>query len=66
MNRARMDIRDQKDGGLTPEDVGYSYFERDGLDVIYPIRFDELGNVKDAPPGYRRFFMEETTRSIGL
>ncbi len=66
MNRVRMDVRDQI-GGLTSDDVRILYFERDGLDVrIYPIRFDELGNVKDAPEGYRQFFMEETTRSIGL
>ena len=66
MDRVRMDIRDQKTD-LTPEDVSILFFERDGLDVrMWPIRFDELGNVKDAPDSYRRFFMKEINRSIGL
>ncbi|MDE0021420.1 MAG: AAA family ATPase [Candidatus Poribacteria bacterium] len=66
MDRVRMDVRDQKTD-LTPEDVIVLFFERDGLDVrIWPIRFDELGNVKDAPNSYRRFFMSEVNRSIGL
>lgn len=66
MDRVRMDVRDQKTD-LTVDDVRILYFERDGLDVrIYPIRFDELGNIKDAPNSYRRFFMKEINRSIGL
>lgn len=66
MDRVRMDVRDQKTD-LTPEDVVILFFERDGLDArIWPIRFDELGNVKDAPNSYRRFFMSEVNRSIGL
>lgn len=66
MDRVRMDVRDQKTD-LTPEDVIILFFERDGLDVrIWPIKFDELGNIKDAPDSYRRFFLKETNRSIGL
>ena len=64
IDRIRMDIRDGR-SALKPEDVTTLYFERNGLEVdIHPIRFDELGNVLDAPPSYRRFFMEEVTRSI--
>lgn len=64
IDRIRMDIRDGR-SALKPEDVTVLYFERNGQEVdIHPIRFDELGNVLDAPPSYRRFFMEEVTRSI--
>ncbi len=61
-----MDVRDKKTD-LKPEDVSILYFERDGLEVnIHSLRLDEMGNVLDAPPGYRQFFMDEVTRSIGL
>ena len=64
IDRVRMDVRDGK-GRLKPEDVSILYFERDDLDVhIHSIRLDEEGNVLDAPEGYRRFFLEETARSI--
>ena len=66
LDRVRMDIRDQP-GRLKPSDVSILFFERGDLDVhIHSIRFDEVGNVLDAPPSYRRFFMEETRRSLGL
>ena len=64
MNRIRLDIRDRRTK-LKPEDVTLLYFERDDLDVrIHPIRFDEDGNVQDAPPNYRRFFTDELNRSL--
>lgn len=66
LDRVRMDVRD-KTTQLKPEDVSILFFERDDLDVrIHSIRIDEEGNILDAPPGYRRFFMEEINRSIGL
>ena len=66
LDRVRMDIRDRR-GGLNPGDVSVLYFERGNLDVrIHSLRFDENGNVVDAPTSYRRFFMEETQRSLGL
>ncbi len=66
IDRARMDIRDGKTG-LKPDDISILYFERDELDVnIHSIRMDEDGNFWDAPPGYRRFFSDETRRYIGL
>ena len=64
MDRVRMDVRDGTTG-LKPEDVSLLYFERNGLDVcIHSLRFDRLGNVLDAPRGYRRFFLEEVERSL--
>lgn len=66
IDRVRMDVRDGKTD-LKPEDVSILYFEPGDLDVkIHSIRLDEMGNVLDAPPGYRKFFMEEMRRSIGL
>ncbi len=66
LDRVRMDVRDGK-GKLKPDDVSILFFERDDRDVrIHSIRLDEEGNVLDAPRSYRRFFMNETRRSLGL
>ena len=64
IDRVRMDVRD---GALRPADVSVLFFERDELDVrIHSLQIDEDGNIAGAPRGYRRFFMEETRRSLGL
>ena len=76
MDRVRMKVRDG-DSGLHPKDVSLLYFERNGLDVtIHSLQFDSEGNVHpvpdergdipEMPDSYRRFFMEETRRSLGL
>ena len=66
LDRVRMDIRDQS-SPLKPEDVSLLFFERRDLDVrIHSLRYDELGNVRGTPPGYRQFFMEEVRRAFGL
>ena len=66
IDRVRMDVRDRTTS-LKPEDVSLLYFERTGLDVcIHSLRFDKLGNVLNAPPGYRQFFLKEVNRSLGL
>ena len=66
LDRVCMDIRDGK-GTLKPDDVSILYFERGDLDVrIYSLSLDQEGNILDAPPSYRQFFMAETRRSIGL
>ncbi len=66
MERIRMDVRDGKTN-LKPEDVSILFFERNDLSVqIHSIHLDEEGNVCGAPDSYGRFFMEETTRSLGL
>ena len=66
IDRVRMDVRDQTTG-LQPENVSILYFEPRDLEVkIHSIRLDEMGNVLGAPPGYRKFFMEEMRRSIGI
>ena len=66
LDRVRMDIRDRKTN-LRADDVSLLYFEREGLGVcIHALRFDEDGNVRDAPNTYRRFFLEEVERQLGL
>ena len=66
IDRVRMDIRDSATK-LRPDDVSLLFFERRRFDVrIHSLRFDDNGNLDGAPDGYRRFFMEETRRSIGL
>ena len=64
LNRIRLDVRDRRTN-LKPEEVAILYFERGDPDVrIHPIRFDGDGNVRDTPPNYRRFFIDEVNRSI--
>ena len=66
LDRVRMEVRDGS-SGLTPADVSILFFQRQELGVgIHSLRFDENGNVLDAPIGYRQFFMDETRRSVGL
>ena len=66
MDRVRMDLRDRKTD-LTPDDVSILFFERSDLGVrIHSLRFDNQGNVLNAPESYGRFFMNETRRSVGL
>ena len=64
MDRVRMDVRDGH-YNLRPEDVSILFFEYRDLEVqIHSLRIDREGNIVDAPDGYRKFFMEEMTRSL--
>ena len=64
IDRVRMDVRDGV-SNLKPSDVSILYFQRDALDVkIHSLGIDEEGNILNAPDDYRRFFMEEVTRSL--
>ena len=66
LDRVRMDVRDGQ-GKLKPDDVSILFFERGNLDVrIHSLRLDGEGNILDAPQTYRRFFLNETNRSLGL
>ncbi len=65
VDRIRMDVRDGKHG-LRPEDVSLLYFERQGGEShIHPLTLDASGNIENAPPGYRSFFLEEERRFLG-
>ena len=64
IDRVRMDVRDGV-SKLKPSDVSILYFQRDALDVkIHSLEIDGEGNILNAPDDYRRFFMEEVTRSL--
>lgn len=64
VDRIRMDIRDKK--GITPDDVALLYFERkNGEATIHRLELDGQGNILNAPPGYRSFFLEEERRFLG-
>jgi hypothetical protein len=64
IDRVRMDIRDKKT--LAPDDVSILFFEKTGGAVnIHRIDIDEIGNIKNAPDAYRKFFMEEEKRYFG-
>ena len=66
LDRVRMDIRDST-ARLKPDDVSILFFERGDLDVrIHSLRVDQEGNILNAPESYRRFFLQETQRSLGL
>jgi len=65
VDRIRMDVRDRRTG-LRAEDVSLLYFERQAGSVqIHQLALDEFGNIKNAPPGYRSFFLEEERRFLG-
>ncbi len=66
VDRIRMDIRDKKHG-LKPEDVAFLYFERVAGEVrIHRLNLDEQGDIVDAPPGYRKFILQEERRFLGI
>ena len=62
-----MDVRDRRVKLEAGRRFHILFFERGALAVrIHSIRIDDQGNIVDAPEGYRRFFMEETQRSLKL
>lgn len=66
IDRVRMDVRDRTTE-LRPEDLSILFFERGALEVrIHSLSVDAEGNIVGAPAGYRKFFLEETNRSIGI
>ena len=64
VDRVRILVRQQV---LKPDDVSIIYFEPNGGSVdIHNLTLDVHGNLCDAPPGYRDFFMRETDRLLGF
>lgn len=64
LDRVRVEVRDKT---IRNEDVIILFFERHGLEVkISPIFLDRHGNLVDQPDTYRRFFMEEERRLLGV
>jgi hypothetical protein len=65
IDRIRMDVRDKK--YLTPDDVAILYFEKQQGNVkIHKLELDEYGNITNAPPTYRQFFLTEERRILGI
>ena len=66
VDRVRMEIREN--AHLSPDDVQILYFHRedDGRVEISPLELDEQGNILNAPPGYREFFLREEERFLGV
>lgn len=52
-------------GKIAPDRVLILFFHKPELETtIYPITLDEMGNVENAPPEYRQFFLEEEFRLL--
>lgn len=57
------------EGVLQPEELSIIYFEMDSdhaMSKIHNIEVDSQANLINAPEGYRKFFMEETKKFMGL
>ena len=65
VDRARIEI--QK-GKINPDQVSVIYLEtlKNGSVKAHNISFDKQGNVLNAPPGYRSFFLKEMDSVLGF
>jgi predicted ATPase len=64
IDRIRMEIRDRQ--LISPDDIVILFSERDETHVrLHPIRIDAGGDLIDAPPIYRQFFLNEQRRFVG-
>ena len=64
IDRVRISVRKRI---LKPDDVSILYFEPAGAAVtIRALTLDAEGNLRNAPAGYRDFFLKETDRLLGF
>ena len=64
VDRVRISVRN---GSLQSDDVSILYFEPAGNAVtIHNLTLDEHGNLRNAPAGYRDFFVRESDRLLGF
>ena len=64
IDRVRISVRKRI---LKPDDVSILYFEPAGAAVtIRALTLDADGNLRNAPAGYRDFFVKETDRLLGF
>ena len=64
LDRVRIDVQGEK---IDCGDVMILYFEPTSHGVnIHPIELDSAGNLVGVPDGYRRFFLEEQRRFLGI
>lgn len=64
IDRARIEIRA---GRIKCEDVSLIYLEPNGNRVnVHNISFDEVGNMRNVPSTYRKFFLRESESLLGI
>ncbi len=65
IDRIRIEI---SKGNIAPEDVALNYMSPDKNNSVkvHNIDFDEAGNLLNAPPGYRDFFLNESDEFLGF
>ena len=64
IDRFRVCVRN---GKLQANDLSILFFEANDTGVkIHSITVDEYGNIENAPPGYRSFFISEVDRVLGF
>ena len=65
VDRARIEIQR---GKINPDQVSVIYLEtlKNGSVKAHNISFDKQGNVLNAPPSYRSFFLKEIDRVLGF
>ena len=57
MDRVRQEVATRQ---LNPQRVLILFFERQGVETrVHPIELDRKGNLLNAPPSYRQFFLDE-------
>jgi len=63
VDRVRQEVAN---GTLKPENVQILFLERSGVETsVHPLSVDQNGNLIGAPPGYRRFFLDEEEKLLG-
>lgn len=64
LDRLCMEVREKN---VLPEQIRIIYLEQDkqGKTKTFPLTIDIEGNINDAPPSYRRFFLDEQRRYLG-
>ena len=64
IDRARIEIMNKK---IAPEDVSLIYLEPTGSRVkVHNVVFDDQANLLGAPSSYRKFFLKESDKLLGL
>ena len=65
INRLSICIRKEE---ISHQDVAIFWFEKNGGEgtVIHPMGFDAAGNLLDARPNYRAFFIREEKEFLGF
>lgn len=64
IDRIRQEVSDE-DSVISSDDVSILFFDKKDDEVnIHEISIDDMGNIKNDPPSYRSFFLEEEMRLL--